>query len=372
MSPWTLPLVVLVLALLSPVAIALWVTRRYRIETLSDERHIAVTSDGWQLAMHRYRPRAEGPGQGAVILCHGLLANRANLDLDDRRSLARHLSRQGFDAWLLELRGAGLSRDPRGDRGLSRIVFDDHIAQDLPAAIDTVCRETGEDEVQWVGHSMGGMVIYAYLSTREDPRIRSVTTIVSPLDFQVVARRTRPLLRVRPLLRLGPVGLGWVFRAMLPLLRMAHSEKVHIGVLRENLTDRELSEILVNVIEGLAAPGVLAQFGEWVEGGGFHSRDGKLAYGALTHLRCPLLVIASEKDLLTPPASVSPAIDRAPSAEKVYRLFGRVSGDDRDFGHGDIVLSDAARDRVYPVIAEWLVRHAPGAILPLSKASSSR
>ncbi len=372
MSIWTFLTVVLALAILMPIAIALWETRRYRIETLPDERHVAVTGDGWHLAMHRYRPRAEGPGQGALILCHGLIANRANLDLDERRSLARHLSRQGFDVWLLELRGAGLSRDSRGGRGLSRITFDDYIMQDLPAAIDTVCRETGEDEVQWVGHSMGGMVIYAYLSTHQDPRVRSVTTIASPLDFQLVARQTRPLLRLKPLLRLGPVGFGWMLRAMLPLLRMIHSDKVHIGVLRENLTDRDLSEILVNVIEGLAAPGVLAQFGDWVEEGGFRSRDGRYAYGTLAHLRCPLLVIAAERDLLTPPASVSPAIDRAPAAKKVYRLFGRASGDDRDFGHGDIVLSDAARERVYPVITDWLVRHAPKALLPLSRASSSR
>jgi pimeloyl-ACP methyl ester carboxylesterase len=173
--------------------------------------------------------------------------------------------------------------------------------------------------------------------------VRSATTIASPLDFGVVAQRTRPLLKIRPLLRLGPVGLGWILRGMLPFLRMTHSEKVHIGVLRENLTGRELSELLVNVIEGFGAPGVLAQFGEWVEEGTFRSRDGTLDYGALTNLHCPLLAIAAERDLLTPPASVTPAIDRAPAAEKVYRLFGRISGDDRDFGHGDIVLSDAAR-----------------------------
>ncbi len=331
-----------------------------------------MTRDGWHLAMHRYRPRAEGPGRGAVILCHGLLANRANLDLDDRRSLARHLSRQGFDAWVLELRGTGFSRDPKGRRGLTRITFDDYVLQDLPAAIDAVCRETGVDEVQWVGHSMGGMLIYAYLSTREDPRVLSATTIASPVDFNVVARHVRPLLKLRPLLRLGPVGLGWILRAMLPFLLASRSEKIHIGVLRENLTSRELSEILINVIEGFGAPGVLAQFGEWVEQGTFRSGDGTIEYGALTHLRCPLLALAAEKDLLTPPASVAPAVERAPSVEKVYRLFGRLSGDDRDFGHGDIVLSDAARERVFPVITDWLVRHAPKPLPPVSEAPSAR
>jgi hypothetical protein len=62
---------------------------------------------------------------------------------------------------------------------------------------------------------------------------------------------------------------------------------------------------------------------------------------------------------VAPPASVRPALDRAPAEEKVYRLFGASSGDERGYGHGDIVLSDAARESVFPVIAAWLVRHAP-------------
>ena len=372
MSAGTLVLILLALIVLSPVAVAITMARRFRIDTLPDERHVALTDDGWHLALHRYRPRAEGPGRGAVILCHGLLANRANHDLDDRRSLARHLSRRGFDAWILELRGSGFSRDPRGRRGLSRVTFDHYVTRDIPAAIAMVCRETGAQEIQWVGHSMGGMLLYAYLSLHEDPRIGSATTIASPLDFNVVARRMRPALRMRPLLRLGPVPIGWILRATLPFLRFSEAEAVNIGVLRENLTPRDLSEILVNVIDGFGAAGVLAQFGEWVEKGTFASRDGSVSYGSLAYLHCPLLVIAAEKDLLTPPASVTPAIDRAPSAEKVYRLFGRGSGDDRDFGHGDIVLSDAARERVYPVIADWLVRHAPKPIPPVAPSAALR
>jgi hypothetical protein len=70
-------------------------------------------------------------------------------------------------------------------------------------------------------------------------------------------------------------------------------------------------------------------------------------------------VLAASQDFIAPPASVRPAIDRVSSREKVYRLFGVESGDDREYGHGDIAISDAARENVFPLIADWLVRHAP-------------
>jgi pimeloyl-ACP methyl ester carboxylesterase len=355
-----LALALLPLALLAAaVGIAAWETRRHRIRVLPDERHVALTQDGWHLALHRYRPRAQGAGHGPVILCHGLLANRANVDLDERRSLARALAARGFDAWILELRGAGFSRDPAGHRGLGRITFDDYVQRDLPAAIEAVCKETGSAEVQWVGHSMGGMVLYAYLSHREDPRIASAVTIASPMDFKVLAQTSRRMLRLRPLLRLGWVPIGLGLRVLIPCLERSRRRLLRLGLVGSNLHPGDVGDILVNVIEGFGPAPVLAQFGEWVEHGVFRSRDGKWSYGDLTHLRCPLLVIAADQDFVAPPASVHPALDRAPAEEKAYRLFGTSSGDEHEYGHGDIVLSDAARESVFPVVAEWLVRHAP-------------
>jgi pimeloyl-ACP methyl ester carboxylesterase len=348
------------LALLAgAVSVAAWETRRHKIRLLPDERHVALTQDGWHLALHRYRPRAEGPGRGPVILCHGLLANRANVDLDERRSLARALAAHGLDARVLELRGAGFSRDPKGHRGLGRITFDDYVQRDLPAAIEAVCKETGQAQVQWVGHSMGGMVLYAYLSHREDPRIASAVTIASPVDFRVLARTSRRMLRLRPLLRLRWVPIGLGLRILIPFFERSRTRLLRLGLVESNLRSGDVGDILVNVIEAFGPAPVLAQFGEWVEHGVFRSRDGRCAYGDLTHARCPLLVIAAGQDFVAPPASVHPALDRAPAEEKVYRLFGTSSGDEREFGHGDIVLSDAARESVFPVVAEWLVRHAP-------------
>lgn len=338
---------------------AAWMSYRHRVPALPDEQHVAVTNDGWLISLYRYLPRAAGPGGGPVLLCHGLMANRANLDLDDERSLARSLANAGFDAWLVELRGSGQSRDSDGSRGLGRITFDDYVDQDIPAAIDTVLKETGARQLQWVGHSMGGMLLYAHLSSRPDPAIASAVTVGSPVDFEVMAHAARHMLRLSPLLRLRWVPLGYILRGFLPLLTLSHSAMLRLGVVPANLGGRDLAQILVNVIEGVAPAGVLAQFGEWVREGVYRSRDGRRAYDGLANLHCPLLVIAADRDYVAPPEAVKPAAEKAPASEKRYRLFGAADAGGRSYGHGDILISSAARENVFPVITDWLVRHAP-------------
>ena len=109
----------------------------------------APTEDGWRLALIHWR--GAGPGHGPlrrypVLMVHGLGSNRLNLDLDERYSIAQAAARRGFDAYVLELRGAGLSRAPHGeDRSRFQWGFSDYRERDLPAAIATVLERSGRD-----------------------------------------------------------------------------------------------------------------------------------------------------------------------------------------------------------------------------------
>eukprot|EP00291_Cryptomonas_curvata_P011844 CAMPEP_0172189260 /NCGR_PEP_ID=MMETSP1050-20130122/22418_1 /TAXON_ID=233186 /ORGANISM="Cryptomonas curvata, Strain CCAP979/52" /LENGTH=153 /DNA_ID=CAMNT_0012863921 /DNA_START=321 /DNA_END=779 /DNA_ORIENTATION=+ len=113
-----------------------------------------------------------------VILCHGAFANRVTYDLGaGRPSLAVFLAERGYDVWALELRGHGRSQKPpwlqnvlhqgfnvpNGDAEGSWSVMA-YIQHDLPAAVDYVRSRTGAARVHWVGHSMGGIVVYSWLA----------------------------------------------------------------------------------------------------------------------------------------------------------------------------------------------------------------
>ncbi|HVY61194.1 MAG TPA: alpha/beta fold hydrolase [Planctomycetota bacterium] len=118
-------------------------------------RETAKTSDGVTLAIRRL---AE-PGAVPVLLVHGLGSNGEEWDLPGK-SFARDLAGAGYDVWIANCRRTG--KAPYRSGGAAGYTFDDLACRDLPALVDAVLRATGERPFL-VGHSMGGMMIEAWL-----------------------------------------------------------------------------------------------------------------------------------------------------------------------------------------------------------------
>ena len=75
--------------------------RWFFVERFPDEIHFARTTDGWRIALIRYRALEPKLGRDPVLLCHGVGENSTGLDLTDDVSLARALAAAGYDTWLL-------------------------------------------------------------------------------------------------------------------------------------------------------------------------------------------------------------------------------------------------------------------------------
>src|SRR5205814_884146 len=93
-----------------------------------------------------------GERRGAVMLVHGLGANRFSLHCEGR-SLAAWLATRGFECFVPELRGAGESERPKVSWDL-----DDYLERDVPALLEAVTRRA-LGPVDWVGHSLGGVLL---------------------------------------------------------------------------------------------------------------------------------------------------------------------------------------------------------------------
>src|SRR5689334_14050628 len=146
---------------------------------LSDTLYVP-TADGWRLALHHW-PAKGIRRRHPVLMVHGLGANRLHFDLDERHSIARAARARGFDVFILELRGAGLSISPGGqDRVNFQWGFGEYKDLDLPPAIAAVLERTGAQKLHGLGHSMGGMVFYAY-GVKRPPELRSIVTVGAPL-----------------------------------------------------------------------------------------------------------------------------------------------------------------------------------------------
>ena len=118
----------LALVVLAAAHVAFW-ARWYRAAQ-QDELRFAPTRDGWEIALARRKPRAAAR-LPPVLPCHGLAANRANLDFG--LDLSLYLAQSAFDCFAMDLRGHGSSRRARKDAP-RRWSFNSYLNEDIPAA----------------------------------------------------------------------------------------------------------------------------------------------------------------------------------------------------------------------------------------------
>jgi pimeloyl-ACP methyl ester carboxylesterase len=310
-----------------------------------DELYRVPTDDGSSISLGRYNPRNERKFEEPVVLCHGLGANRFDLDFDEKHSLARYLARRGFETWVLELRG-------RGHAGPAvACTFDDQAEYDVGAALRTVC-STGAKQVTWVGHSKGGLVMYAHLARHPDAPVRAIVALGSPVTFDVQPALRRFVATVAPLLALDVIPLANLGRSF---ARMGKPPEPFARFLMrfDNVEPEVIKRTIANLLADTAG-GVARQFARWISLGTFDSMDGTFDYRAgMKAITAPLLLIAGSRDLLAPPHAVEKTLKLVSGSVKLV-VAGKHRGFHEDYGHGDIVLGRRAPDEVFPLIENFL------------------
>lgn len=329
---------------------------RPRRDRRGAEVHRVETRDGWNLALYRYPPRNGARREFPVLLCHGLGSNRNNLDYPGRLSLARYLNDQGFDAWVVELRGAGRSR-PAGllPRRRYRFNFDDYVAHDIPATIKYIARQVGFRGLHWVGHSMGGMLAYPLLKTTDPDLIRSATTIGSPamvLASDPIIDRLLPFAGLLKMIPALPQGIGARLASPFVGLAMPLMNRV---VWNTSNMDAETARVMArHGVDDVASP-LIFQYGVWYREKDFHNHYETLSYQENFHrITAPVFFIAGAADGLTPTRDIRFIYDRVSSQKKQMLVVGTASGFSADYGHVDLVLGRRAPEEVFPRILEWL------------------
>jgi pimeloyl-ACP methyl ester carboxylesterase len=342
----------LVLVALAAAHIAFWAWR-YRVLPQQDELRFAPTQDGWEIALARRKPRG-APRLPPVLLCHGLAANRANLDFGvDRYSVSLDLASAGFDCFALDLRGHGASRRSRKDAP-RRWSFDTYLKQDIPAALDEIKAATGSAQVLWVGHSQGALLGLAAAAAWPE-RIAGVVAIAPPTHFHAQNE-------LRRVLRFAFLATGrqrWLVRAASPIAGYLHTPFAQFALNTRNTDPRVLRQLMCSVVEDIS-PGVLAQFLNWARSDVFVSVDGNIDYrGGLASARKPALFIAGSRDLLAPPGAVRAGYELW-GGEKEIWVAGRDSGLSADYGHSDLIFGVRAKEEIFPRIREWLLQRSQG------------
>ena len=357
MPIWVVVLAAFVALLVLAVAHVLFWSWMFRVRPQQDELRFGQTRDGWEVALARRTPRGS-PRLPPVLLCHGLAANRANLDFGiDRYSVSLFLASAGFDCFALDLRGHGASRRARKDAP-RRWSFDTYLQQDIPAALDEIRAATGQEQVLWVGHSQGALLGLA-AAAAYPLRIKGVVAMAPPTHFAAQNE-------LRRLLRYSFLATGrhrWLVRAAAPIAGYLHPPFAQFALNTRNVDPRISRQLMANVVEDIS-PGVLAQFLKWARTDVFVSEDGKVDYrGGLASARAPALFIAGARDLLAPPGAVS-AGHALWGGEKELWVAGKEAGLSADYGHSDLIFGRKAQEEIFPRVRDWLLgRSSAGGVV---------
>ncbi|MDP3788849.1 MAG: alpha/beta fold hydrolase [Candidatus Omnitrophota bacterium] len=338
------------------------------------------TDDGWTLSLNRYTSKDPAVKvKAAVILCHGFNLNNKFWDLDKTCSLARYLTRNGYDVWAPSLRGSGLSSKPliadvrnliklelvnipqtlmRAPMDLTKFDWniDDHILRDVPAIINLVKSESGFKKVYWIGHSMGGIIMFGYLETKKQDDIAGFVPISTmmfihhPLSHSLeTISKQKPLLTASLLIntnvasQLRNVTFGTVKNPIEELLMK-----------RDNMEDRVVFRFFRLAIDD-TSPGVVSQFSDSIRKGKMISSDGQFNYtNALKNVKVPIFIMGGNGDGFVTEEGLKSIYDSVSSKDKSVAIFSQANGYSADYGHCDLILGRNSEKEVYPAILNWL------------------
>ncbi|PQQ04775.1 uncharacterized protein Pyn_28575 [Prunus yedoensis var. nudiflora] len=413
----------------------------------ADELHYAsVPKSEWSLALWRYLPSSKAePRNHPLLLLSGLATNAIGYDLSPESSFARYMSAQGYDTWILEVRGSGLStygmdlgevKQPlnamskqtrssvkherktgafansemslngpynmgfkskafkyhwRGSTSSSHKVcglprafsttlenfqkqldlivkfdwdFDHYLEEDLPVAMEyirTRCKPK-DGKLLAIGHSMGGILLYAMLSKcsfqGRDSGLASVATLGSSLDYT----RSRsslnlflPLADPAQVLNV-PVPFGALLAAVHHLATRTHVLSWLKPQVSAQDMQPELYEKLVLNNFCTVPTKLLLQLATAFQEGGLCDRSRTFFYkDHLCNSNVPILALGGDQDLICPLEAIYETVKVIPEELVTFKVLGEASGP--HYAHYDLVGGRLAVDTVYPHIIEFLNRH---------------
>jgi pimeloyl-ACP methyl ester carboxylesterase len=338
----------------------------------------AATQDGWMLGIRRIHPDRPDPAKLPVVLCHGLGLNGTFWTITDDH-LPGQLAARGYEVFVVDMRGSGashrvglpgkvnqfLQQTPIRAVGGRAWNVDDESKYDVPAILEYVRKETGSDRVNWIGHSLGGMLMFPFLElSPESHRVANfvdmggVAIIVDTPDVRDM-RRADKMLRVLSLgLSTGRLGRPMMYG------RLPAMEKIdRFYYSAANVDRRTVSRFYGFTLEDPGA-GALKQLDPYLKHGRMLSADRTIDYSAgLDRITTPTLMVAGEGDIMADIPSTLLTFNALGSPDKTLMRFGRLDGHLADYGHCDLVWSRNAPKEVFPPLIDWLDHRQPGTVI---------
>lgn len=245
--------------------------------------------------------------------------------------------------------------------------FDHYLEEDVPAAMEYIRRQCNpkDDKLLAIGHSMGGILLYAMLSRNvhegKDSKLAAIVTLGASLDYTTSNSSLKlltPLADPAQVLNVRAVPLGALLAAAYPLASRPPYVMSWLSRLisAQDMMHPDLMEKFVMNNFCTVPAKLLLQLTTAFQEGGLRDRSGTFFYkDHLNKIDVPVLAIAGDLDVICPPEAVHETIKLVPKHLATYKVFGEPDGP--HYAHYDIVGGRLAPQQLFPSIIEFLTDH---------------
>ncbi|CAN4121031.1 unnamed protein product [Withania somnifera] len=245
--------------------------------------------------------------------------------------------------------------------------FDNYLEEDVPAAMEYIKTQTRpkDNKLFAIGHSMGGILLYARLSRcgleRREPGLAAIVTLASSLDYtssKSALKLLVPLADPTEVLNVPIIPLGALVAASYPLTSHAPYALAWLNEMisaTDMMHPDQLKKLVQTSFCNIPAK-LLLQLTTAFQERGLRDRSGKIFYKDHLHKSSvPVLALAGDVDRICPPDAVYETVKLIPENLVSYKVFGDADGP--HYAHYDLVGGHMAPERIYPCIVQFLSRY---------------
>ncbi|XP_046395142.1 lipase 3-like [Ischnura elegans] len=350
------------------------------------EEHEVVTKDGYYLTMHRI-PYGIGQtptkGKPVVFLQHGLFCSSSDwVIMGPGKGLAFILADAGYDVWMGNARGNTYSSKNVGKTESQYWDFswNEMGMYDLPAEIDYVIAQTGEEHMFYVGHSMGTTMFYVMGALRPEynSKIRAHFSL-APVAFMDGVRSPMRLLapfvnQIKWISKFLGINqffpssdfYGFIGDALCKDEAITQSLCTNVIFLICGYDSKELNQTTIPVIMGHTPAGAstrqVLHYAQEINSGKFRKYDYGLKNFLVYHslhppdydlslVTAPVYLFYSGNDWLSGEENVMQLYEKLGNAQGRFRVVHE------DFNHLDYLWAIDAKEMVYDKIMSLMKRH---------------
>ncbi|KAJ9550325.1 hypothetical protein OSB04_014370 [Centaurea solstitialis] len=225
--------------------------------------------------------------------------------------------------------------------------FDHYLEEDVPAAMEYIRKECKpkDDKLLAIGHSMGGILLYAILARNvcggRDSKLAGIVTLGSSLDYTTSKSSLKlliPLADPAQALNVPAVPLGALLAAAYPLASRPPYVMSWLNrlITAQDMVQPELMEKFVMNNFCTVPAKLLLQLTTAFQEGGLRDRSGTFFYkDHISKIDTPVLAIAGDHDVICPPEAVYETIKLVPKHLAMYKVYGEPAGP--HYAHYDLV-----------------------------------